>query len=71
MEMARKKYPPPSFTQQNDEQLKEEYQVKFWESFVALENLGDRGDVETACESISESCKILAEDDSVGWNELQ
>jgi hypothetical protein len=60
MEMTRKKN--PSFTQQNDEQLQEEYQVKFSDSFVALENLDDRGDIRTAWESISESGKLSAED---------
>jgi len=49
MEMTRKKK-NPRFTQQNDEQLREDYQVKFTDSFVALENLDDRGDIKTAGE---------------------
>jgi len=60
----------PSFTQQNDEQVKEEYRVKFSESFVALENLHEHGDIEMAWESISKSSKISAGDDGVAWNEL-
>jgi tRNA A22 N-methylase len=47
MEMTRKKK-NPRFTQKNDEQLREDYQVKFTDSFVALENLDDRGAIKTA-----------------------
>jgi hypothetical protein len=46
----------------NDGEVKEQYQVTIKNSFLALENLDNNGDINTVWDAIRENIKILAKE---------
>jgi hypothetical protein len=51
--------------QLNEEEVKEQYQIKIKNKFAALENLDDNGDINRAWETIRENIRISAKE-SIG-----
>jgi uncharacterized FlaG/YvyC family protein len=51
-----------NLNQLNEEEVKEQYQVTIKNTFAALENLADNGDINRAWETIRDNIRISAKD---------